>query len=232
MFSAFSLQKDKKGGGGGGGGGVLCVVLAKLFIISFCEMSHLGQVPSVGPVVSHCLSMPSVNRELTQLASNALQGQLPPPASTTHDHFINSEVSTCTVPVNNAENRIVCHSKSSVLNFDSSAHSRSDSHTETHCNSLTTDETNDIISLISANFSDVSWQHISNSASTKLLSNSEANEIDNLIGVIPSIKDKCFSQESDFDKFGRELVSQLYALGDQLKENKAISVTAIRNRLQ
>ena len=62
-------------------------------------------------------------------------------------------------------------------------------------------------------------------------SNSEANEIDNLIGVIPSIKDKRFAQESDFDKFGRELVSQLYALGDQLKENKAISVTAIRNRL-
>ena len=68
-------------------------------------------------------------------------------------------------------------------------------------------------------------------SSTKLLSNSEANEIDNLIGVIPSIKDKRFAQESDFDKFGRELISQLYALGDQLKENKAISVTAIRNRL-
>ena len=49
----------------------------------------------------------------------------------------------------------------------------------------------------------------------KFLSNSEANEIDNLIGVIPSIKDKCYAQESDFDKFGRELVSQLYALGDQ-----------------
>ena len=127
MFSAFSLQKDNKGGGWGVGG-VLCVVLAKLFIVS------------VGPVVSHGLSMPSVNRELTQLASNTLQGQLPPPASTTHDHFINSEVSTCTVPVNNAENRIVCHSRSSVLNFDSSAHSRSDSHTETHCNSLTIDK--------------------------------------------------------------------------------------------
>ena len=64
-----------------------------------------------------------------------------------------------------------------------------------------------------------------------IISNSEANEIDNLIGFIPSIKDKRFAQESDFDKFGRELVSQLYALGDQLKENKAISVTAIRNRL-
>ena len=104
-------------------------------------------------------------------------------------------------------------------------------HTETHCNSLTNDKTNDIISRISANFSDVSRQHITNSSSTKLLSNSEANEIDNLIGVIPFIKDKRFSQESDFDKFGSELVFQLYALGDQLKENKAISVTAIRNRL-
>ena len=131
--------------------------------------------------------------------------------STTHDHFINSDVSTCTVPVNNAENRIVCHSKSSVVNFDSSAHSHSDSHTETHCNSLTNDETNDIIS---ANFSDVLGQHISISASTKLSSNSE---IDNLIGVIPSIKDKHFSQEADFDKFEHEMVSQLYALGDQLK---------------
>ena len=90
---------------------------------------------------------------------------------------------------------------------------------------------NDIVSRISGNFSGVSGQHISNSSSTKLLSNSEANEIDNLIGVIPSIKDKRFSQESDFDQFGRELVSQLYAFGNQLKENKAMSVTAIRNRL-
>ena len=55
--------------------------------------------------------------------------------------------------------------------------------------------------------------------------------MNNLIGVIPSIKDKRFSQESDFDKFGRDLVSQRYALGDQLKENKAISITVIRNRL-
>ena len=199
-------------------------------------MSHLGQVPSVGPVVSHGLSMPSVSRELTQLlTSNALQGQSSPSVSTTHDHFINSHVSTNTVPVencvNNAENRKVCHSKSSVLNFDSNAHSHFDSHTETHGNSLTNDKTNDIISLSSENFSDVSGQHISNLSSTKLSSNSEANEIDNLIGVIPSIKNKRFVQESDFDKFGRELVSQLYALGDQLKENKAISVTAIRNRL-
>ena len=199
-------------------------------------MSHLGQVPSVGPVVSHGLSMPSVGRELTQLlTSNALQGQSLPSVSTTHDHFINNDVSTNTVPVencvNNAENQIVCHSKSSIVNFDSNAHSHFDSHTETHCNSLTNDKTNDIISRSSENFSDVSGQNISNSSSTKLLSNSEANKIDNLIGVIPSIKDKRFAQESDFDKFGRELVSQLYALGDQLKENKAISVTAIRNRL-
>ena len=195
-------------------------------------MSHLGHVPSVGPFVSHGLSMPSVSRELTQLLTiNTLKGQSSPSVSTTHDHFINSDVSTNTVPVNNAENRLVCRSKSSVVNFDSRAHSHSDSHTETHCNSLTNDKTNDIISRYSENFSDVSGQHISNSSSTKLLSNSEANEIDNLIGVIPSIKDKRFAQESDFDKFGRELVSQLYTLGDQLKENKAISVTAIQNRL-
>ena len=199
-------------------------------------MSHLGHVPSVGPFLSHGLSMPSVSRELTQLlTSNTLQGQSLPSVSTTHDHFINSDVSTNTVPVencvNNAENRIVCHSKSSIVNFDSNAHSHFNSHTETHCNSLTNDKTKDIISRSSENFSDVSGQHISNLSSTKLSSNSEANEIDNLIGVIPSIKDKRFAQESDFDKFGRELVSQLYALGDQLKENKAISVTAIRNRL-
>ena len=200
-------------------------------------MSHLGHVPSVGPFLSHGLSMPSVSRELTQLlTSNALQGQSLPSVSTTHDHFINNDVSTNTVPVencvNNAENRIVCHSKSSVVNFDSNAHSHFNSHTETHYNSLINDKTNDIIPRSSENFSDVSGQHISNLSSTKLLSNSEANEIDNLIGVIPSIKDKRFDQESDFDKFGRELVSQLYALGDQLKENKAISVTAIRNRLR
>ena len=199
-------------------------------------MSHLGHVPSVGPFVSHGLSMPSVSMELTQLlTSNALQGQSLPSVSSTHDHFINNDVSANTVPVENcvtnAENRIVCHSKSSVVNFDSNAHSHFDNHAETHCNSLTNDKTKDIISRSSENFSDVSGQHISNLSSTKLLSNSEANEIDNLIGVIPSIKDKRFDQESDFDKFGRELVSQLYALGDQLKENKAISVTAIRNRL-
>ena len=199
-------------------------------------MSHSGHVPSVGPFVSHGLSMPSVSRELTQLlTSNALQGQSLPSVSTTHDHFINSDVSTNTVPVkncvNNAENRIVCHSKSNIVNFDSNAHSHFNSHTETHCNSLTIDKTKDIISRSSENFSDVSGQHISNLSSTKLLSNSEANEIDNLIGVIPSIKDKRFARESDFDKFGRELVSQLYALGDQLKENKAISASAIRNRL-
>ena len=199
-------------------------------------MSHLGQVPSVGPFVSHGLPMPFVSRELTQiLTSNALQGQSLPSVSTTHDHFINNDVSTNAVPVenrvNNAENRIVCHSKSSVVNFDSNAHSQFDSPTETHSNSLTNDKTIDIISRSSENFSGVSGQHISNLSSTKLLSNSEANEIDNLIGVIPSIKDKRFDQESDFDKFGRELVSQLYALGDQLKENKAISVTAVRNRL-
>ena len=199
-------------------------------------MSHLGQVPSVGPVVSHGLSMPSVSRELTQLLTrNALQGQSLPSVSTTHDHFINNDISNNTVPVENcvtnAENRIVCHSKSSVVNFDSNAHSHFNSHTEIHGNSLTDDKTNGIIPRSSENLSDVSGQHISNLSSTKLLSNSEANEIDNLIGVIPSIKDKRFAQESDFDKFGRELVSQLYALGDQLKENKAISVTAIRNRL-
>ena len=199
-------------------------------------MSHLGHVPSVGPFVSHGLSMPSVSRELTQLlTSNALQGQSLPSVSTTHYHFINNDVSTNTVPVencvNNAENRIVCHSKFDVVNFDSNVHSHFDNPTETHGNSLTDDKTNGIISRSSENFSDVSGQHISNLSSTKLLSNSEANEIDNLIGVIPSIKDKRFAQESDFDKFGRELVSQLYALGDQLKENKAISVTAIRNRL-
>ena len=181
--------------------------------------------------MSHGLSMPSLTRELTQLTSNALQGKSSPSVSTTHDHFINNDVSACTVPVNNAENRIVCHSKSGVLNFDSGAHFHSDSHTETHCNSLTKDKMNDIISRSSGNFSAVSGQHISNSSSTKLSSNSEANEIDNLIGVIPFIKGKHFSQESDFDKFGHEMVSQQYALGDQLKENRAISVTAIWNRL-
>ena len=182
-------------------------------------MSYLGQVPSVGPVVSHGLSMPSVSMELTQLlTSNALQGQSLPSVSTTHDYFINNDVSTNTVPVenyvNNAENRIVCHSKSSVVNFDSNAHSHFNSHTETHCNSLTNDKTNDIISRSSENFSDVSGQHISNLSSTKLLSNSEANESDNLIGVIPSIKDKFFSQESHSDEFERKLDSrfdQLYA---------------------
>ena len=182
-------------------------------------MSHLGQVPSVGPVVSHGLSMPSVSRELTQLlTSNALQGQLLPSVSTTHNHFINNDVSTNTVPVenyvNNAENRIVCHSKSSVVNFDSNAHSHFNSHTETHYISLTNDKTNDIISRSSENFSDVSGQHISNLSLTKLLSNSEANESDNLIGVIPSIKDKRFSQESHSDEFERKLDSrfdQLYA---------------------
>ena len=182
-------------------------------------MSYLGQVPSVGPVVSHGLSMPSVSMELTQLlTSNALQGQSLLSVSTTHDHFINNDVSTNTVPVencvNNAENRIVCHSKSSVVNFDSNAHSHFNSHTETHCNSLTNDKTNDIISRSSENFSDVSGQYISNLSLTKFLSNSEANESDNLIGVIPSIKDKFFSQESHSDEFERKLDSrfdQLYA---------------------
>ena len=182
-------------------------------------MSHLGQVPSVGPVVSHGLSMLSVSRELTQLlTSNALQGQSLPSVSTTHYHFINNDVSTNTVPVencvNNAENRIVCHSKFSVVNFDSNVHSHFDNPTETHGNSLTNDKTNDIISRSSENFSDVSGQHISNLSSTKLLSNSEANESDNLIGVIPSIEDKLFSQESHSDEFERKLDSrfdQLYA---------------------
>ena len=183
-------------------------------------MSHLGYVPSVGPFLSHGLSMPSVSMELTQLlTSNALQGQSLPPVSMTHDHFINNDVSTNTVPVencvNNAENRIVCHSKSSIINFDSNAHSHFNSHTETHCNSLTNDKTNDIISRSSENFSDVSGQHISNLSSTKLLSNSEANESDNLIGVIPSIEDKLFSWESHFDaEFKRKIDSrfdQLYA---------------------
>ena len=130
-------------------------------------MSHLGQVPSVGLVMSHGLSMPSVSRELTQLlTSNTLQGQSLRSVSTTHDHFINNDVSTNTAPVencvNNAENRIVCHSKSSIVNFDSNAHSHFNSHTEIHCNSLTNDKTNDIISHSSENFSDVSGQHISN----------------------------------------------------------------------
>ena len=182
-------------------------------------MSYLGQVPSVGPVVSHGLSMPSVSMELTQLlTSNALQGQSLPSVSTTHYHFINNDVSTNTVSVencvNNAENRIVCHSKFSVVNFDSNVHSHFDNPTETHGNSLTNDKTNDIISRSSENFSDVSGQHISNLSSTKLLSNSEANESDNLIGVIPSIEDKLFSQESHSDEFERKLDSrfdQLYA---------------------
>ena len=142
MFSAFSLQKDNKGW-------ILCIVLPKLFINFILWNVHLGHVPYVGPVVSHRSSMPSVSRELTQLlTSNALQGKSSPSVSTTHDHFINSDVSTCAVPVNNAENRIVCHSKFSVLNFDSRAHSHSDGHTETHCNSLTNDKTNDFISNI------------------------------------------------------------------------------------
>ena len=169
-------------------------------------MSHLGQVPSVGPVVSHGLSMPSVSRELTQLlTSYALQGQSSPSVSTTHDHFINSHVSTNTVPwenyVNNAENRIVCHSKSSVVNFYSNAHSHSDSHTDIR---------DDIISSITI-FCDTSRQHISNS---------EANESDNLIGVSPSIKDKRFSQESHFDKFERKMDSHF----DQLNADMCIIV--------
>ena len=176
-------------------------------------MSHLRQVPSVGPFLSHGLSMPSVSMELTQLlTSNALQGQSLPSVSTTHDHFINNDVSNNTVPVENcvnkAGNRIVCHSKSSAVNFDSNAHSHFNS------NSLTNDKTNDIISRSSENFSDVSGQHISNLSSTKLLSNSEANESDNLIGVIPSIKDKLFSQESHSDEVERKLdfwFDQLYA---------------------
>ena len=184
-------------------------------------MSHLGQVPFVELVVSHGLSMPSVSRELTQLlTSYTLQGQSLPSVSTTHEHFINSDVSTNTVPaencVNNAENRIVYHSKSSVVNFDSNAHSHFDSRTETHCNSLTNDKTNDIISRSSENFSGVSGQHISNSSSTKLSSNSEANESDNLIGVIPSIKDKRFSQESHFDQFERKMVSRFDQLNADL----------------
>ena len=188
-------------------------------------MSHLGQVPSVGPVVSHGLSMPSVSRELTQLlTSNALQGQSSQSVSTTYDHFINGDVSTNTVPVencvNNAENRIIYHSKSSVVNFDSNAHSHFDTHTETHCNSLTNDKTNDIISRSSENLSGVSGQHISNSSSTKLSSNSEVNEIDNLISVIPSIKDKRFSQESHFDKFERKIDSHF----DQLNADMCIIV--------
>ena len=169
-------------------------------------MSHLGQVPSVGPVVSHGLSMPSVSRELTQLlTSYALQGQSSPSVSMTHDHFINSHVSTNTVPVenyvNNAENRIVCHSKSSVVNFDSNAHSHSDSHTDIR---------DDIFSPISI-FCNTSRQHISNS---------EANESDNLIGVSPSIKDKRFSQESHFDKFERKMDSHF----DQLNADMCIIV--------
>ena len=119
-------------------------------------MSHLGHVPSVGPFVSHGLSMPSVSRESTQLTSNTLHGQSLPSVNTTHDHFINNDVSTNTVPVencvNNAENRIVRHSKSSIVNFDSNAHSHFDSHTETNRNSLTNDKTNDIISRSSENF--------------------------------------------------------------------------------
>ena len=182
-------------------------------------MSHLGQVPAVGPFLSHGLSMPSVSRELTQLlTSNTLQGQSLPSVSTTHDHFINNDISNNTVPVENcvtnAENRIVCHSKSSVVDFDSNAHSHFNSHTEIHGNSLTDDKTNGIIPRSSENFSDVSGQHISNLSLTKLLSNSEANESDNLIGVIPSIKDKRFSQESHSDEFEHKLDSrfdQLYA---------------------
>ena len=107
-------------------------------------MSHLGQVPSVGPVVLHGLSIQSVSMELTQLTSNTLQVQSSPSVSTTHDHLINSDVSTCTLPVencvNNAENQIVCHLKYSVVNFDSRAHSHSNSHTDIR---------DDIISLIS-----------------------------------------------------------------------------------
>ena len=99
--------------------------------------------------------------------------------------------------VNNADNRIVCHSKSSVVNFDSRAHSHSVSHTDIR---------DDIISPISI-FCDTSRQHISNS---------EANEKDNLIGVIPSIKDKRFSQELHFDKFERKMVSQFDQLNADL----------------
>ena len=61
-------------------------------------MSHFGQVPSVEPVVTHGLSVPSASMELTQLTSiNTLHVQLPPPVSTTRGHFINSDVSTCAV---------------------------------------------------------------------------------------------------------------------------------------
>ena len=51
-------------------------------------------------------------------------------------------------------------------------------------------------------------------------SNSEVNEIDNLIGVIPSIKDKRFSQESHFDKFERKMDSHF----DQLHADMCIIV--------
>ena len=187
-------------------------------------MSHFRHVPSVGPFVSHGLSMSSVSRELTELTNNTLHGQSSPSVSMTYNNFINCDVSINTVPVencvNNAENRIVYHSKSSVVNFISNAHSHFDSHTETHCNSLTNDKTNDIISRSSENFSGVSEHHISNSSSTKLSSNSEVNEIDNLVGVIPSIKDKRFSQESHFDKFERKMDSHF----DQLNADMCIIV--------
>ena len=198
MFSAFSLQKDNKGG-------ILYIVLAKLFI-NFILWNVSLRTGSVRRTCSvHGLSMPSVSRELTQLTNNTLLGQSSPSVSTTYDHFINGDVSTNTVPVencvNNAENRIVCHSKSSVVNFDSNAHSHSDSHTDIR---------DDIISPISI-FCDTSRQHISNS---------EANESDNLICVSPSIKDKRFSQESHFDKFERKMDSHF----DQLNADMCIIV--------
>ena len=168
-------------------------------------MPHLEQVLSVGPVVSHCLSMPSVSMELTQLTSNTLQVQLSPSASTPYDHFINSDVSTCTVQINNAENWIVCHSKSSAVNFDSRTHSHSNSHTDIR---------DHIIPLISIFVIPQS----------------------NIPQILRPMKLAIWlvlfhpSKTSAFLK-SQIVIFQLYTQGDQLKENKEISVTAIKNRL-
>ena len=54
MFLAFSLEKENKG--------KHCILyFQNSSYISVCEVFHLGQVPSEGPVVSHIISMPHMS---------------------------------------------------------------------------------------------------------------------------------------------------------------------------
>ena len=137
MFLAFSLQKEKKGE----------------YFISYSQTFHryhFVKYPALERFQTldlwchmvHFVSMPSVSMELTRLTSiNTSQDQSLSSVSTTQGYFINSDVSSCAVSVengvNNAGNRIVCHSKSDAVNSISNAHSHSDnSLTGTHYNSL------------------------------------------------------------------------------------------------